>query len=708
MKMLKETLRKTAVVGIPLLAVTLIFTLVDGGQSCFGEVRLTQSLSTFTLLPILRYYVFAAAIFAFYGFSFLFTRKLSDVYHSLPVKRSDLYFSVTLSTAIWMGGTIVLNALELLAIYLLSGCPFVPAYFPLSVLYYFVASMIVYAASAIGCALSGTVVTALASAGIVLFLPRFLQFMLARGIVERVTIVGWLDFGALLDPTTNAATGIVAEYLRPVYASRLITMPHILYSLLPMLAMLAIGYVLFARRPSEIAQKNGGYRVWTVATATLMAFTVMLPITMNHRRVFSVYGAVLMLAALAVFFVYQLIVSSKMQQVLKTLPCFLIALFAVLGVSLLIDSAADSMTDTAPAATEIESVTFRGYDEKDDDPVYSTLLVCDVEFTDDETKEYVAQALKDAVAALKKQTDDYDYYDYNYNMYQAIEPITIKLTNGRTVKRTIEFANVDELNELRMKNEAFADAVLSYPPFDSVQYLRVDKSFTQEENEAIYKSYVAEATANGVTSGYYYRSRSEDMLPDGSYVVQGDHQSLTSISEAGYIGTQRYSDYSTLRLETPETASLTMRIFNAYAAENPADQISGVIKLFETGETARNDSLNLNFSIYNYPDESGALVQEYEGFYLSQYSMESETNYDQLQREYMQKFVDAISGATLTDDPSGMFIQLFWSYYDTANPSEDGYYGQPLAFLRFEDPADEQAFLDLITEWEAKQRAVTY
>jgi hypothetical protein len=708
MKMLKETLRKTAVVGIPLLVTTLIFTLVDGGQNCFGGVRLSQSLSILALLPVLRYYVFTAAIFAFYGFSFVFTRKASDVYHSLPVKRSDLYLSVTLATVLWMGGTIVLNALELLAIYLISGCPFVPAYFPLSVLYYFVASMIVFAASAIGCALSGTVVTALASAGIVLLLPRFVQFLFARGIVERVSIVGWLDLGKLLDPTTNVATGIAAEYLRPVYASRLITMPHILYSLLPMLVMLAIGYWLFNRRPSEIAQKNGGYPLWTVITATLLAFAVMMPISMNHRNVFSVYGAVLMLAALAVFFIYQLIVSSKIQQVLKTLPYFLIAVFAALGVSLLISSVAGSMADTTPSAAEIESVTFRGYDESTGDPVYSSLLVSGVEFTDDATKEYVAQALQDAVAEMKKQSEDANYYDYDYNAYQAIEPVTIKLTNGKTVKRTIEFANIDELNALRMKNADFAKAVRTYPPFDSVQYLQVDPTFTREENEAIYQTFVAEAEANAVTSGYYYRLRSEDILSDGNYLVQGDNQSVTGVVETGYIGSQLYYDYNTLRLETPETIGLVMRTYNGYVEENFMDQISEAIDRFNSGEAARNDSLNINVSVFNYADASGALVQEYANFYLSQYTLESEYQYDKQQHEYLIKYINALSGAVMTDDPTGTFIQLTWSYYDSTSTGGSSSGGYPEVFLRFENQADEQAFLNLVSQWDTTQRTITY
>ena len=44
-----------------------------------------------------------------------------------------------------------------------------------------------------------------------------------------------------------------------------------------------------------------------------LAFAVMMPITMNRQKVFSVYGFVLMAAALAVFLIYQLIATAQAQ-----------------------------------------------------------------------------------------------------------------------------------------------------------------------------------------------------------------------------------------------------------------------------------------------------------------------------------------------------------------------------------------------------------
>jgi ABC-2 type transport system permease protein len=700
MKLYKETLRKLSVVGLPLLAVMFVYTLVMGGTDCFGAYNIVQSTSAISQIPALRYYVFAGALFALYGFSYQFSRAGSDVYHSLPVKRSELYLSTLMAAATWMGATILISELEMLLIYLISGCPFVPVYIPLSILYYFAASMIVYAAAAIGCALSGTIVTALASTGVVLLLPRLVQFLFARGIVERVPIVGWLDFGPLLDPTTNAATGILAMQLRQVFNGQLITLPYILYSLLIAAVMLALGLWLFNKRPSEIAQKNGGHRVWTIVTATLLAFTVMLPVTMNYSKVFSTYGFVLMMAALGVYVIYQMIVSTKIKQALKTLPFFLIAVLGVLAMSGLIQSTADKMLNQTPDASQIESVTFRGFDYRAGETTYTTLLTKDVAFTDEKTREYVAQALKDAVAKLQP---DSEYDNYWYNEFSAVEPITIHLVGGGTILRTIEFEDIDALNDLRSGNRDFSQALLDFPPMDSVQYLWIISGFTDEEEQAILESYIAEARDNGLIGSYYYRSRRADLLPNGNYVVQGSEQVLSSIYLAGYIGNQRFSDSYILRLTTPKTASLLMKTCNQFATDDLISGLNEMIKLFEDGKNKKNDNLGFNLNVYNYRDPSGRLTQISQSFYLNQYTKTSGFPYDIKQLEYLRRFAEALADTELTDDPTGLFLSLDWNYYQEAYDGESGEFNHPAAYLRFKDEASEQAFVTLIREWNALQ-----
>ena len=185
-------LRKTAVVGIPLLAITMIYTLVDGGQSCFGSIKLARATSAMAMLPVLRFYVFSAILFAFYGYSFPVHTQGK---RRIPQPACETQRSVLRRYT----GNRDLDGRNHPA--QRSGNAVHPASQRLSVcpgIYPAVAAVLLrcFDDRVRGghhcCALSGTVVTALASTGLVLFLPRFVQFLFARGIVERVPIVGWL------------------------------------------------------------------------------------------------------------------------------------------------------------------------------------------------------------------------------------------------------------------------------------------------------------------------------------------------------------------------------------------------------------------------------------------------------------------------------------------------------------------------------------
>ncbi len=690
MKMYKEMLRKLMPVGMPLALATLIYTVIVSGQNYFGSYTISVSQSAIGLTPVLMYYVFSAVLFALYGFSFLFKRSASDLYHSLPVTRLDLYLSVTLATATWMGGTIVINVLLTLLMLLIGGCPFVPAYIPLLIAFYFVASMLVFAATAIGCAISGTLVTALASAGVVLFLPRFIQFIFARGIVAKVPIIGWLDLTPALDPMTNVATGLVVMHSRQVFMSRIVALPNILFSLLPMALMLALGAWLFIRRPSETADRGAGHKWWAAVMATLLALTAMLLITVDSHRLISVYGASVTAIAFLVFVVYQFAAARSIRQVAFSVPLFLVAALVAFGLSAGIDAAAKAMLNTAPAPEEIASVTFRGHDEKNDTPEYATLMLQDIAYTSDGVKKYVAETLADAVDRINDPLNN----AYNvYSQYQVIEPIEITLTNGQTFKRTIEFKNVDTLNQMRADDGFFQAAIRAFAPADAVQYRMVDYNFTKEENRTIWDSFVTEAQKLGVVYNDYYRARAT--LNDKGYMVErGGEQSMGRIYAAGYVGDTRFADNFALRMETPDTFGLLMRTYNAYAKTDTLARLKQGVKHIVSPLAMENDSMSLDMNFYNLTLDDGEPMSWSVSLYISGYTRTQDRNYE-LYCDYMTKFADILQRGKLTGDPTGMFLRLNWFEYDGSQAPR---MSEPACFLTF-DEADAQALTALVQSW---------
>lgn len=696
MKMYKEMLRKLAPVGIPLAVATLLYTVITGGQNCFGSYVLTQSTSAVGITPVLVYYVFTAVVFAFYGFSFLFKRSASDLYHSFPVSRLDLYLSVTVATATWMGATILLNVLAMLALLLISGCPFVPAYIPLIILLYFVASMLVFAASAIGCALSGTYVTALASTLVVLFLPRFVQFVIARGIVSSVPIIGWLDFGIWLNPGTNVATGLVVMQSRNMFINDIVSLPHILYSLLPMALELALGAWLFIRRPSETADRGASSKLWSGVTASLISFAVLLLITIDDthtRKLLSVYSFAICAIALLAFLLYQFVSLRNLKQVLKSLPFIILSAVLAFGVSYSIDSLVDQALDTTPNADSIVSVSFRGHDAVQGAPEYTSILLSQIQFTNEDLKQYVADSLSAAAENIRNPEDYYYDYDAQYQ-YQAIEPIELKLKDGRTVRRTIMFANIDKLNDLRSENTDFQAAVLALPPNSSVQSLSLGYLFTDAEEQAIWDSYHTETLEKALVSNSFYRSHA--YLPDdyGYTYTRGGEQQIDNLYLTGYIGTHRYNDYFSLRLETPDTVSLYMRTQNSYAAEDTVVRLQQAIKHMLSPLALESDSVSLNLNFFNVPMSSGEPRQDGVSLYLSGYNQDKDT-YAAMYTDFSQKFAEILQRGQFTDDCSGMFIRLNWNEYDGSNRKSNN---EPDSFLSF-SKEDQAALISLLQDW---------
>ncbi len=694
MKMYRESLRKLAPVGIPLGILTLLYTVITGGQDCFGLYTISRATSAVGLTPVLVYYVFASALFALYGFSFLFKRAASDLYHSLPVPRRDLYLSVTLASASWIGATVVLNVLAMLLL-LIGGCPFVPAYVPLCILFYFTASMLVYAAAAIGCALSGTLITALASAGVVLFLPRFVQFVIARGLVARVPIVGWLDLGALLNPMSNIATGLVVMQTRNMYITQIISLPYILYSLALTAVELVIGAWLFNRRSSEVADNGAGRKGWAIATGCLLSFTMLIVITVDSHRLLSVYGAALVALALLIYVIYQFVALRRLKQVLLSLPYFLLSAALAVAVWAGIDATVKSALDTAPTADQIASVSFRGYDAVQGGDEYSSILLRKIAFTDDDLKEYVADNLASAVDRLKNPDSTYSSYYSTYNQYQVIEPIVLKLTDGRTIRRTIEFANMDTLNELRGKNEDFQTAIHAFPAADGLQYLSLYGNFTAEEDQALWESYRSESIEKNLVPDDYYRTHAYYQSDDTYAYTRGDAQTLSSIAYSGYTGTERFNVYDSIRMETPKTLSLLMKTVNTYAEQDTAARFKEAVTRILSPLALENDSVSLSLQCYNVPIDSGEPVSLGISLYLDGYDDLSD-GYTARYAEYAQRVAKLLQNAEFTDDPSGMFAYLNWSVYDATTLT---YTNEPVAYLRFSDE-DEATVVQMLTDWQ--------
>ncbi|MEG2215921.1 MAG: hypothetical protein RRZ24_01950, partial [Clostridia bacterium] len=667
----------------------------------------------FDIMAALPIYAFVAGFgFAFVGFSFLTKRSESDFYHSLPIRRVNLYLSITLAAFTWVAATVILSVIALTVVLLAGGIPFVPAYLPMGALFFIVATMLVFAAAAIGCSLTGTLFTNIIVTLLVLFLPRYLLFMIGRGIVANVNIVGWLDLPWLLNPATNIATGLVVMFSRQMFIERIVATGPILYSLGIAIAELALGALLFVRRSSELAEQGAS----SGKLQTIFACLLTLPVLLLSLVITSRYGTfdpysvlfahlrellILVAVALAGYVGYQLIVLRNLKRMLLSLPWFLCPVVAT-GLMLIgIQGISNNVLNVCPAAADISYITFGGEDIYEHHKHYTTLLLSEIHFSEESVKEVVAENLAKAID-IRNGKGIAATFDREYQFY-SIEPICIVLNNGRKIKRTIEFSNTDVLNAAREQNPAFVSAIHAFPPAKSVTFRTTDCGMSTEEVEKLRVCYFDECAKKKIIPNVYYRSHKNIIDEREKYLyAAGDQQYIGSFTIGGYVGTNRYVENYIINLETPKTAELWMMLTNRKAvADNTLQMMNAYERVKTNGDME--DSFNINMTFMNVPLKENQVFQIDLGLYLSKYNMEIDETY-QLYKDYAERMMDIFKRGMLTTNPTCLNVSFSWGA--RANEQSLGYYGSnkywSSPYIGF-SAADEKLLLEVINEWRAAE-----
>jgi hypothetical protein len=247
---------------------------------------------------------------------------------------------------------------------------------------------------------------------------------------------------------------------------------------------------------------------------------------------------------------------------------------------------------------------------------------------------------------------------------------------------------------LREQNDVFQTTIHAFPPDSSLQSLNV-ADFTQEESRALWDSYRSEMLANNSIFNYYYLSHVVAQDDDGYSVIRGEQQSLNSIDFSGYVGTQRFNDYATIRMEAPKTVALLMSITNKYAKEDSVARFKEAVKRNLSALALADDSVTMSLEFYNVDMDEGEPFMTGINLYLSGYNNENDS-YAPLYKDYAQRLADILQRAQPTDSPEGMFASFSWSMYDsTTFKSTD----EPVTYLRF-TAEDEATIKTMIDDWQ--------
>ncbi len=706
MKLYKESFRRLNRIGLTLLIVSIVLTTIITVQNCIDEsggYNGARICGLFTFMPVMLYYVFAAGVgFALAGFSFLNKRAESDFYHSIPVRRSELFLSISAASMTWIFGTIVINALLSMVVYLSFGVPFVPAYVPMGALFFAAAALLVFAATSIACSLTGTLLTNIAVTCIVLFLPRFVLFLIARSLVDYTTLMSWLDMPRWIRPDMNAATGMIVMFSRTAYNGTIMNWGTILYSLLLGLAELGCGCLLFMRRPSELAEQGARSTAWQNVFACALTLPVLLLILVPGRRnpLISMFTLIVIAAGLAVYVVYQLVVLRNAKRMLKSLPWFVGVAVVSFAMLFIMRSAGKAQLNRCPAWDEIAYVEFPGGDASFGSKSYSTLTLQKGKFSSKELRQLVAETLYANVENANQQADGY-YNSYFYNQLSSIEPVVIHLQNGQKLRRTLLFANVNELNELRTQYiDTFNAATHTLPDKADIKKYASYYGLSQAELRQLFDCFAEECTELELIPYNAYRVR--EVSDSDKYMGYNcdESQNYGEFNVGGYIGTARFSDYFNISLQTPKTASLWMMIQNN---RNQSVDLSALVNAYSKVKqsTNENDYFNVNMTVTNTPMESGRKQQMYFGYNINGGLHTMDSEYTAGIEPFATECMGLLQRGTITSDATAFNVAVSWgARCGSEQMSQDG----QVIYLGF-SAADTKQLLQLFRMWNVTENS---
>ncbi len=651
MKPYLESIRRLSRIALMLLVLCVAASVILSMQFCTLENQSSIPSFRTMFLPVIIYAFIGGILLAMDGFSFLNKRSDSDYYHGLPVSRKRLFWAITLGAITWLAATILISVISVLLVFTLSHTPFVPNYTLVAVPFCLAISLLSFAAAAIAMSLTGTWMTDVAITLLVLGLPRFIQFVVARGIIARFGLLNWVDLPWYLSPVSNVATGQIVAFTRVVLGTQLYEFGNALYSLAIAAIELVLACVLFLRRPSEIAERGAKSQTLQTVFACLVIFPVAILFASNAVQPSVTNLLIVAAVMIALYVIYQIVSLRNTQKAIRSLPWALIPATIALVFYLLSPLALNAMKYDIPAASEVAYIQFPGMTRTQGDVPYDEYRVSQVRFSDQQLTKFILSTLQENVSTA----DNYGNIGYTNGPFVSYEPVTIVLNNGRKISRELCFGNSNTLNSLREQTPAYVEAIHSLPPVDSICYRQgydvYDANYSR--SESVQEAYYEDIKTSNVVPNWNYNQRS-----DSEYNSTGDNQSFGSLSLIGYVGSQRYTNYYDIKLKTPKAAAAWMQFQNGQSSDEYFDILKQFCEQADAKFNNSTDYLNCTFSFYNIPMSDG--TKQFNTFYYTR-SATDETVLNSAFSSLAKELIDIVSRSEATSDPTRLSVFTSWS-----------------------------------------------
>ncbi|MCL2525817.1 MAG: hypothetical protein FWE46_02030 [Coriobacteriia bacterium] len=399
----------------------------------------TDALATVTLF-IFAYAWVAPLVLSFTLFSFLNSRRKSDFYHALPVKRTALFGSFTAAVLTWTIITALLALIVSTAVYaslgvmvLTSALTYLGAILPAII---FATSAAVFAQ-----ALSGTRFTSIVIYVLFIALPPLLKALFAEGVTSSVPSI---PPGEVFQLGTNL--------FYTAYSWVDVSVQNILYTLAYAAVFFAAAAVFFLRRRSEVAGSSAisAWVQWLCRIA--LGFLTLVFLYFAYSFIFGAAQWVIVSAVVTtlVLLAFELISTRRIKNIVNVLPALAASALSLVAFITLVWGVAHFEARFSPQPSQIQSFTISNVDEfmmPATDQQMARLL----QFQRDKTPISDDQLAQLLVAQLDEvnQTPSWgivrwDSSNFDNGSWTITTDFNITLQNGQTKLRRIPVGTVTD------------------------------------------------------------------------------------------------------------------------------------------------------------------------------------------------------------------------------------------------------------------------
>lgn len=638
--------------------------------------------------PLMAVLYIITPIMSILLFRFMHKRSSSDFYHSIPVKRSCIFFSYMASIVTWVTIIILVFSTTLC----LMTTIFLPEYvldMPNIIMYnvnMIIACVLMAGVFGIGLSITGTVFSGYVTSMIILIAPRLLIAFFCNmiaGLNPQIISDGMAFFTR--NDCNMALSPIMYIFNEGYYGYNVSSIPYMgfgfgtIYSIFLAVIYLCIGLLAFTKRPSEAAGKAYSHKIFNFITKLSIGYVITLFIVyimVETEEYFSTTYLIIFAFALLAMFVYEVILSKSIKRGLKSFlstPILIVldvvTIACIFTVSHFIKNERFDADDIDYIRLDygytdfFDTYTSLSYDEESQ--LYSNDITminsgssnyADIEFymnalknyeiTNREVIEYVVK-LYNNWCDRNDDRDDYIPYYVHYDNY-----LDIKLTIGDAFSDT---ERILYLNSTQLKNIALllskktdVNTYIQNSIPDSASDLVLDcDGLTYEQIEAIYDVLVEEYKALSPSTFTTFLEY-DVTVTDYVNIIEG---SLYVKDEIEYI-------------ELPIT-SLTPKAFYMY--------------LSYYNNNHKDDVLALIDKIYDHSSEYKASMSI--GAISATWSNDGAFSWESpfSKNTYYEQFNPLYSTGLLKDDATEYLTGEH--YNDFSNYGSDGYY---LAYIGFE------------------------